>query len=76
MDIDRYITLNQPTWDRLGALTARAGRTVRSLSPAELDELVRLYQRVSTHLSYARTYYRDPSLTATQPAMVTAAAGI
>ena len=65
MDIDRYIALNQPTWDRLGALTARAGRTVRSLSPSELDELVRLYQRVSAHLSYARTYYRDPSLTAT-----------
>ena len=34
------------------------------LSAAELEELVRLYQRVSTHLSYARTFYRDPALTA------------
>src|SRR5438874_2110213 len=76
MDIDRYIALNQPTWDRLGALTARAGRTVRSLSPAELDELVRLYQRVSTHLSYARTYYRDPSLTATLTRLVARAGAV
>jgi uncharacterized membrane protein SpoIIM required for sporulation len=76
MDIDRYIALNQPTWDRLGALTARAGRTVRSLSPSELDELVRLYQRVSAHLSYARTYYRDPSLTATLTRLVARAGAV
>src|SRR5438046_10564593 len=76
MDIDRYIALNQPTWDRLGALTARAGRTVRSLSPAELDELVRLYQRVSTHLSYARTYYRDPALTASLTRLVAQAGAV
>ena len=76
MDIDRYIALNQPAWDRLGTLTARAGRTVRSLSPHELDELVRLYQRVSTHLSYARTYYRDPSLTATLTRLVARAGAV
>jgi uncharacterized membrane protein SpoIIM required for sporulation len=76
MDIDRYIALNQPTWDRLGALTARAGRSVRGLSPPELDELVRLYQRVSTHLSYARTYYRDPSLTATLTRLVARAGAV
>jgi uncharacterized membrane protein SpoIIM required for sporulation len=76
MDIDRYIATNQPTWDRLGVLTARAGRSVRRLSPAELDELVRLYQRVSTHLSYARTYYRDPSLTATLTRLVARAGAV
>jgi len=64
MDIDRFLAVNGPTWARLGELTDHAGRGVGRLSAAELDELVRLYQRVSTHLSVARTYYRDPALTA------------
>ena len=41
---------------------AAAGRS--RLEPAELDELVQLYQRVSGHLSHARVAYADPSLTA------------
>ncbi|MCU1460815.1 MAG: putative rane protein [Acidimicrobiales bacterium] len=64
MDLDRYLAVNGPTWARLGELTDRAGRGVGRLSAAELDELVRLYQRVSTHLSVARTSYRDPALVA------------
>ncbi len=64
MDIDRFIGTNQPTWSRLDALTRRAGRGASRLTVDELDELVRCYQRVSTHLSYARTYYRDPALLA------------
>ena len=64
MDVDSYIRANQPVWARLDELTARAGRGVGRLSAAELDELVRLYLRVSTHLSVAQTFYRDPSLTA------------
>jgi uncharacterized membrane protein SpoIIM required for sporulation len=64
VDIDQYIARNGPVWDRLGQLTARAQRGPGRLDAAELDELVRLYQRAATHLSYARTYYRDPALTA------------
>jgi uncharacterized membrane protein SpoIIM required for sporulation len=64
VDIDRYIAINGPAWDRLAQLTARAQRSPGRLDAAQLDELVRLYQRVATHLSYARTYYRDPALTA------------
>jgi uncharacterized membrane protein SpoIIM required for sporulation len=64
MDLDRYLAVNGPTWARLGELTDRAGRGVGRLSADELDELVRLYQRVSTHLSVARTYYRDQALVA------------
>lgn len=65
MDIDRFLATNSPTWDRLSELTTRAGRRgARRLDPSELDELVRLYQRASSHLSYARTYFADPSLTA------------
>lgn len=64
MDVDRFIATNTPTWGRLAALTARARRGVRGLGPDELDELVRLYQRTSSHLSYARTNFRDPTLLA------------
>ncbi|HVM13943.1 MAG TPA: stage II sporulation protein M [Egibacteraceae bacterium] len=64
MDIDRFISTHQPAWDRLGALTRAASRRVERLTTDELDELVSLYQRVSTHLSVARTTYRDPGLTA------------
>jgi len=64
VDVDSYIRTNQPVWARLDELTVRASRGVGRLSAAELDELVKLYLRVSTHLSYARTYFRDPALTA------------
>jgi uncharacterized membrane protein SpoIIM required for sporulation len=73
MDIDRFVAVNEPTWDRLAALTARADRGLRRMPAAELDELVRLYQRVSTHLSYARTNYRDPALAARLTGLVAAA---
>jgi len=76
MDIDRYIAANQAVWTRLGELTARAGRGTGRLSASELDELVRLYQRVSTHLSYARTYYRDPALTASLTRLVARAGAV
>jgi uncharacterized membrane protein SpoIIM required for sporulation len=62
MDIDRFIATHAATWQRLGDLTHRAGRGVGRLEAAELDELVHLYQRTSTHLSFARTYYGDPAL--------------
>ena len=64
MDIDRFLGSNQPVWDRLASLCGRAERGIGRLDTAELDELVRLYQRVSSHLSYAQTYFADPSLTA------------
>jgi uncharacterized membrane protein SpoIIM required for sporulation len=64
MDIDRFIVDNQPTWDRLAALTAGARRRVGSLDDAELDELIQLYQRVSAQLSHTRTYVGDTALTA------------
>jgi uncharacterized membrane protein SpoIIM required for sporulation len=64
VDIDQYIASNTPVWDRLAQLTVRAQRGAGRLDAAELEELVQLYQRVATHLSYVRTYYRDPALTA------------
>jgi uncharacterized membrane protein SpoIIM required for sporulation len=64
VDIDRFLAANQPVWDRLDDLTRRGLRSTSSLSGAELDEAVRLYQRTSGHLSYARTYFADPALVA------------
>lgn len=63
MDLDQFLVVNQPVWDRLDHLLARSRHGVGRLSPQELDELVRLYQRVSSHLSYAQTYFRDAALT-------------
>ncbi len=76
VDIDRYIAAHQGSWDRLAALTAKARRGVRRLDPAELDELVVLYQRTSTHLSYVRTNYANPALTTKLTRLVAAASGV
>lgn len=63
MDLDRFLALNRPAWDRLADLTRRARSRPASLAPAEVDEFVTLYQRASTQLSFARTHYGDPGLT-------------
>jgi uncharacterized membrane protein SpoIIM required for sporulation len=76
LDIDRYIASNGPAWTRLAELTGRAQRGVGRLSAAELEELVRLYQRVAGHLSYAQTYYRDPALTAKLSGLVARAGAV
>jgi uncharacterized membrane protein SpoIIM required for sporulation len=76
VDIDRYIARNQAGWSRLEALTTQARRGVGNLAPSELDELVQLYQRVSSQLSYVRTYYRDPALTARLTRIVASANGV
>lgn len=64
MDIDRYMQRNEPTWRRLEQLSRAASRNVTNLADDELNELVTLYQRVSSHLSHARAQYRDPDLNA------------
>src|SRR5438477_5517536 len=76
MDVDTFLTTNQASWDRLSWLVGRAGRRVRRLSPDELEELVALYQRTATHLSYARTSYHDPALTATLSSLVARAGAV
>lgn len=76
MDLDRFLATNQPVWDRLGTLAKKANRGVGRLSAEEIDELVRLYQRTSSHLSYVRTYYRDPALTTTLTGLVATAGAV
>ena len=55
MDVDAFVLAHRETWERLEALVKRR----RSLTGAEIDELVDLYQRVSTHLSMVRTASTD-----------------
>lgn len=58
MDVDAFVLAHKPTWDRLEALVKRR----RTLTGAEVDELVELYQRVSTHLSMLRSGSTDSVL--------------
>lgn len=55
MDVDAFILAHQHTWNRLEQLVKRR----RRLTGAEVDELVELYQRVSTHLSMVRSASAD-----------------
>lgn len=55
MDVDAFLLTHRHTWDRLDYLIKRR----RSLTGAEVDELVELYQRVSTHLSMLRSVSTD-----------------
>lgn len=76
MDIDLFLARNTGSWDRLRQLTRRAGTGVQRLSGAELKELVVLYQRTSSHLSYAQTNFHDPALTARLSQLVAGAGAI
>lgn len=55
MDVDAFVLAHRATWDRLDDLVKRR----RRLTGAEVDELVDLYQRVSTHLSMVRSASGD-----------------
>ncbi|MCK9903967.1 hypothetical protein CC117_29685 [Parafrankia colletiae] len=61
MDLDAYVAVHRPEWERLGHLVDRATRP-RRMAAAELDELVELYQRAATHLSVIRGRSYDPAL--------------
>ena len=58
MDVDAFVLAHRPTWDRLEELIKRRSK----LTGAEVDELVDLYQRVSTHLSMVRSASADSVL--------------
>ncbi|HEX4814300.1 MAG TPA: stage II sporulation protein M [Nonomuraea sp.] len=66
MDIDAFVTAHRSAWDRLDYLV----KTRSSLTGAEVDELVDLYQRVATHLSIVRSSAADPVLTGRLSALV------
>ena len=57
MDTDAFIAVHRPQWDRLEELTR-----ARTLDAGGIDELLALYQEVSTHLSTVRSTVPDPAL--------------
>lgn len=59
MDLDAYVAARSWYWGRLEELAKR-----RRLTGAEGDELLDLYQRVSTDLSVVRSATPDPSVVA------------
>ncbi|MFF9135949.1 stage II sporulation protein M [Streptomyces sp. NPDC014806] len=59
MDLDVFVTAHRAEWERLDSLLGRR----RSLTGAEADELVALYQRTATHLSLIQSSAPDPQLT-------------
>ncbi|MBU3750325.1 MAG: stage II sporulation protein M [Mycobacterium sp.] len=66
MDVDAFVLAHQGSWDRLDELTKRR----RRLTGPEVDELVDLYQRVSTHLSTVRSTSTDSVLIGRLSALV------
>ena len=76
MDIDRFLATNRAGWDRLAQLTRTAERGAGRLTAPELDELIVLYQRTSSHLSYAQTYFADPGLVVRLSQLVAAAGAV
>jgi len=70
MDLDAYVCEHAGQWRRLGQLTRK-----RRLAPAEVDELISLYQRTGTNLSVIRSRSPDPALVARLSRIVLAARG-
>jgi uncharacterized membrane protein SpoIIM required for sporulation len=58
VDVDAFVLTHRGTWDRLDGLIKKR----RKLTGGEVDELVELYQRVSTHLSMLRSVSSDSVL--------------
>ena len=58
VDLDAFVMMHQHEWTRLEQLVARRG----TLSGAEGDELLDLYQRVATHLSEVRSTTPEPTV--------------
>ncbi len=63
--MDAYVAAHRAEWQRLERLLGR-----RRLTGAEVDELVRLYQRLATHLSVVRSASPDPVLVGHLTALV------
>jgi uncharacterized membrane protein SpoIIM required for sporulation len=64
VDLDRYLAIHRPAWERLEELTKGGRRRVRRAGAGEITELVALYEQASTDLSVVRSTYKDPALIA------------
>ncbi|MCR3751133.1 stage II sporulation protein M [Lentzea californiensis] len=72
MDLDVFIDRHRESWRRLERLVKRSGK----LSGPEADELIELYQRVTTHLSVVRSQMPDPATVERLSALVAQARSV
>jgi uncharacterized membrane protein SpoIIM required for sporulation len=63
VDVDSYVNLHKTEWTRLEQLCRNGAHGLSKLSGQEIDDVVRLYLRVSSHLAEVQTRYHDPRLT-------------
>jgi uncharacterized membrane protein SpoIIM required for sporulation len=68
VDLDAFVNQQQPQWSRLDRLLGK-----RRPTASEADEILDLYQRVSTHLSVIRSESPDPTLVRYLSALLTRA---
>lgn len=64
MDVDSFIQQYRPEWQRLEDACAKGASGLARLTGPQIDDLVRLYLRASSHLSEVHSRYRDPALEA------------
>ena len=63
MDINAFIRLRRPRWEKLSRLLDTAEqRGLAGLSPEEVDTLYRLYRLASSDLTWAQTQTGNPAL--------------
>jgi uncharacterized membrane protein SpoIIM required for sporulation len=62
MDVDSFIRAHRDEWERLEAACRHGAEGLARRPGSEISETVRLYLRVSTHLTEARSRYADPAL--------------
>ncbi len=76
VDLDRYLATHKPGWERLAELSRHGRRGTKKLDDVQIAELVQLYQRTSSNLSYVRTYYQDPALVSYLTRLVSTAGSV
>ena len=62
MDVDSFIRTHRADWERLDALSRRAGAELKTDGGAHISEAITLYLKASTDLTEARARYTDPQL--------------
>jgi len=75
VDIDAFTERHRAEWKHLDDACAGGSRGLARRGGEEIDEIVRLYLRVSGHLAEAQTRYHDPSLEDYLTSVVTRAHG-
>ena len=64
MNLDTFLTQRRPAWQQLEELLNKTKNSVRSLSPAEMAELGRLYRHATSDLALAQRDFPQQRVTA------------